>query len=163
MSQVLRYLEEVKRMRDPSSEAFVLEHGRLFTTLRAEQPKPGTPKQCYYNAARMVRRSKGQLIFVEGYALAMIPLPHAWCIDLEGQVVETTWRPTWRPLPGDTARVDYYGIPFSTDYLVRSIKRWGQYSLLDNWRNNWPVQHSPRSKWIHPAYDTPHKEVQSVK
>ena len=50
---------------------------------------------------------------MEGYAInrwvARHPVAHAWCIDLEGFVVDTTW----------DEGMDYFGVPFRMQYVRR--------------------------------------------
>lgn len=130
----------------PSMEGFVLEHGQQFNTMAPKQPRLGTPKECYRNAALLSMR-KPDLIYVEGYALGVFPVLHAWCVDKEGLIHECTWRPELRTTD------DYYGIPFSRRFLSRSLVKWQHYGLLDNWRGRFPVQHTPRSDWIHKDYE----------
>lgn len=128
-----------------TTPAFVLENGYQFPTMAPEQPKAGMLKACYMNAARLAMRRK-DLIYVEGYAAGIIPVMHAWCIDQEGRVLETTWPPALQ------RSHDYYGIPFCTAYLRKRLQVQEHYGLLDQPDHNWPVQNFPREVWIHPAY-----------
>ena len=124
---------------------FVLEHGMQWTTMAPKQPKRGVLRGCYMNAANLALARK-DVIYVEGYAAGIIPVMHAWCVDAQGQVLEPTWPPAlWKG-------ADYFGIPFSREFLKQRLMTQEYYGLLDNPTEGWPVQTSPRGVWIHPNY-----------
>ncbi len=129
----------------PTPQSFVLEHGMQFPTMAPKQPKLGRLKACYKNAAQLAMNSK-DVIYVEGFAAGIIPVMHAWCIDLEGRVLEPTWTHALQ------AKRDYFGIPFNLQFLMRQLAVQEYYGLLDQPRHGWPVQSSPREEWIHPNY-----------
>lgn len=62
-----------------------------------------TPKACFANAQYMSQLSERGLRYVEGYAVCIIPVHHAWCVDENDNVVEVTWKE-----PG----VAYFGLEF---------------------------------------------------
>jgi hypothetical protein len=52
---------------------------------------PGELKQRFRNAAHLALDT--DLVYVEGYALSLIPVEHAWCVDpATGVVVDPTCR-----------------------------------------------------------------------
>ena len=67
------------------------------------------------------------LEYAEGCAVvgSKIPVLHAWNVDAEGYVIDTTWEPV-----GSI----YFGI-----ILPRSIVELAQTSVLDDFESGWPV------------------------
>lgn len=124
---------------------FVSQHGRTWTP--GTKPKGiewGRIKNCYQNAAELVLYdNRRELIYVEGYAAGIIPVMHAWCVTPEGVVVDNTWR---------TPGTDYFGIPFSREYLRESLLTHEVYGLIDLWKCRWPLLSLPRERWIHPLW-----------
>ena len=87
------------------------------------------PKYCYYNAYTLAKASKGEIIYVEGFAaLSNMPIcvPHAWgIIQKTQQVVDPTWRflidessPNIENLYGY-----YYGVPLPLE-IVEKVYQW---------------------------------------
>lgn len=95
----------------------------------AWQDLPGTPKACFQNATLAALSHPDQLVYVEGYAVSAtlpIPLPHAWLVDGEGNVIDPTW-------PDGS---EYFGIRFSSDELSEVMLVTRQYGILDTlWYN----------------------------
>jgi len=98
-----------------SYEEFFLKHGRLFTprSFPSKYRKwRGKPKACLYNAVELAL-SFPKLDYVEGYALPAkglpLPIPHSWCVDDEGKVVD----PTWHKVVG----LEYFGLAFDKGLL----------------------------------------------
>jgi hypothetical protein len=55
---------------------------------------------------------------------------HAWCIDPEGFVVDTTW----------DEGMDYFGVPFRIEYVRRiADARKEDYCLIDNKEMGFPL------------------------
>src|ERR1035438_7217539 len=71
--------------------------------------------------------------YVEGYAInpwvARHPVAHAWCVDPEGFVVDTTW----------DEGVDYFGVPFRMEYVRRRADARKDYGLIDNEEMGFPL------------------------
>jgi len=97
----------------------VLKHGRIWT-IAEKQPSRMTPKQCFENAYLFSNESH---IYCEGWAVpSNIPLPiwHAWCLNLEGEVLELTWE-----APG----LAYIGIPAQQEWLIDQICEYREYGI----------------------------------
>jgi len=97
---------------------YILQHGQFWTP----QPLPagirkGQPKSCYQNAQRLAARHSDYR-YVEGvaYGACVIPVDHAWCVDMEGNVVDNT--PIWAAQNGEG--VAYFGAPFN----IKDVKAW---------------------------------------
>ena len=77
-----------------SLEEVVLDHGDYFQPRALPRHYEYDPiGTCFASAARSALTTPG-LHYVEGFALCRtLPvLGHAWCIDAQGHVVDTTWR-----------------------------------------------------------------------
>ena len=151
MNQAVQYLEQVKTLmadKKPNVASFLLEHGREW------EPSPlpikfkrGVIKQCYKNAAQMALKFK-ELTYVEGYANNIIPVSHAWCVDLAGRVIDNTW--------DNPEQQEYFGIPFKTEFLRKFLLQAKDYSLLDQWRLGYPIQMGkhPKTEWFNDRFKT---------
>lgn len=120
VTSVRQYLELTAEMSAVSR--FLLRNGRRWGVGPDTYDGPrGRRGQCYKNAALMALERR-ELTYVEGLATVVgVPLSHAWLVDGEGQVIDPTW--------GDGA--GYFGVAFSTEYLLRCITKNGRYGLLD--------------------------------
>ena len=105
---------------------FVLREGRFFDP----QPRPDSITlrhigECFRNT--FLTMMKTGLQYAEGYAVVgnKIPVLHAWNVDAEGAMVDTTWEPV-----GSI----YFGIIFPS-----SIVRGAKTSVLDDWESGWPL------------------------
>lgn len=87
--------------------------------------KPGTlvhwphsvKQACFRNAAMYAIDHK--LRYVEGYAVSIIPVHHAWCADKDDNVIEVTW---------DKVGTGYFGVEFPPMKVTKG-------SVLFNYRN----------------------------
>lgn len=132
-----------------STSHFVLKNGRAW------KPAPlpstvdkGEPGLCFMNAAKLAMDSSG-LIYCEGYGLSLIPVPHAWCVDLEGNVVD----PTWANLDFDQGR-EYFGIAINHKYLIAALLDNKRYGLIDAWQSHWPMLYDKPELWRHPIMES---------
>ena len=103
---------------------FILHEGRFWTPspLPSKIPK-GKAKQCFNNAHDLAL--KRGLTYVEGYAMRIIPIEHAWCVDPKtGEVIDNTW--------SDPETASYFGVPFKTDFVTDTVVHQGYYGILGN-------------------------------
>ena len=106
-------------------QRFVLRNGTAGTW----QPLPdgmqmGEQKQCFMNAAQLTLHAG--LRYVEGFCyVARLPIPihHAWNLDEDGRVIDTTLR--------DGAGTQYFGVEFDAATLADELLRNRIYGLLD--------------------------------
>jgi hypothetical protein len=109
--------------------AFLIDHAREFEpdarTFKGRRMRPG---YCFENATKMAMR-RPELTYVEGYVNVLIPTHHAWLMRPDGSIIDPTLNPVGlyleRPIDG------YFGVPFSTEYLIASVIRNTVYGLLD--------------------------------
>lgn len=126
-----------------SSCQFILDNGVVGLVNSQSFPRLGKMKQCFRNALELAISS--DLIYCEGYAFgAVIPVLHAWCLDLNGNVIDPTWE----------SGKEYVGVPFDTDYVVAFTDKYAVYdSVIENWRGHWPLLMNPDfQKTFHPEH-----------
>lgn len=124
---------------------FVVGAGRLYTERRFDHPyERGAQGACYRNAFELAI-AHPELTYCEGRALSMgaIPIEHAWCVDAEGKVVDTTWT-----APDDC----YYGVCFDTAWLIRWIEGRKHYGVLAEFFPQELADHAP-TDFLHQATD----------
>lgn len=85
------------------------------------------PKMCYVNAYLLADRHPERFSYVEGYAIAIIPVQHAWCMDRQGHVIDPT--PHWGK------GKDYFGIEFSLPTLHAIQRITHGYGALAHWEH----------------------------
>ena len=111
----------------------VVRHGRAYTI----QPLPRgrwsrEPQACYANALHSAMARKW--VYVEGFAIpkpGSLAVLHAWVTNPNKSGVAHD--PTWR------AGREYFGIPFSLDYVLRMYEKTGHPGVLDIWELGWPL------------------------
>ncbi len=139
----------------------LLQHGREFNSKPFPKGTPlrGGPKACFHNAGLLALGWPEKYLYCEGYATGIIPVHHAWVLDLEdGLVVDNTWTgeageeiSTGRPTRG----TQYFGIAFNREYLQLVVDRGHELSLLDQWQAGWPLlQGGPLGDAIEDAIDS---------
>jgi hypothetical protein len=129
-------------------EDFVLRHGRRWQ-LR-DLPKgveAGRIRECFKNASDLALNDDAY-VYCEGYATGYIlPVQHAWCLDRNGAVVDTTWVER----SPDSGEPEYIGVAVRTDYLREQVLKAATYEGvidLPNWR--YPILTTPLRRWRHP-------------
>lgn len=130
---------------------FGLVHGKPMTPVpnaRDYAPK-GEPRQCYMNSTLLAFESR-RFIYCEGWALSVIPIPHAWnLIQIRGKwyVVDSTWKEPSK---------EYFGVAFKTAYLKEAMRKQKYYGLIDAFCSGWPLlqlKPSQDGKWKHRVMD----------
>lgn len=132
MSEVANYLKTIADMvvdtplvrndwKYSSYEALVLDQGRLWGP-EVEVRVSGPIKECFTNAWHDAN-NHGWL-YIEGYAdSGIIPVQHAWCVDENGTVIETTW---------EKAGQEYLGVALDTDWVAKVSVETGYWGILGN-------------------------------
>ena len=108
---------------------FVMRNGKVFDKIEPWPGKHMTPKECYTNATQVVlgasiHRPDGDLEYVEGYAMRndiMFPFQHAWVLVDGERVLDPTLR--------DPHNYQYFGVPFSPEFLYEETMKNGYYGL----------------------------------
>jgi hypothetical protein len=123
-----------------SSGKLLLEYGHEFVgTSMAELAGRDMPRQCFSNAKNLLitqlKKGNDRLRYAEGYACSGslgIPLPiqHAWLVDEDGSVVDSTWSYSEQSL--------YFGITFQNEYVLEAYEN-KVASLLDNRLDQWAL------------------------
>lgn len=127
----------------PEEQDYILEVVRRY---RKRMPR----RECYSNSQMILLLAdfERRLTYVEGFALALIPLMHGW-LDLNGKVIDVTLRHKPRRnrsalrdrVLGDwTDERQYHGVRLSTEYVRRKIvEREASGTLIDDWGQHWPL------------------------
>jgi len=124
------FLENVDKISDGRSiESIVLRKGTAWLTPKIARPKgirKGHYKMCFMNAFRLAETHRDEgWYYVEGLAISdntPIPLQHAWVINADGQLIETTWQNVGKA---------YYGILLDWDFIYRVMLETKTYGVLD--------------------------------
>src|SRR5262245_25324330 len=126
----LRMISElIKQPPEPylyNAPDFLLKYGRNFTvTPRTFSGSRMKIKACYRNCAILATRNS-KLTYVEGMFFYIgLAIEHAWVVDPMGNVID----PTIRNKDGQVVD-QYFGVPFSTEYLIRRMLKTGCYGGL---------------------------------
>jgi len=138
---ILNYLSNIAKMKKGFGkkselkyvgiEDLVLQHGihcKPFTF--PANYERGKLKECYNNALDLAL-AHPNLTYVEGYAMGVIPTPHAWCVDSQLNVYDPTWKADYGQR--------YFGIPFKTRFVLDTVMAKGTYGVLENWEQKFPL------------------------
>lgn len=120
----------------------VLREGRDYETVLRDSEhghEPDAPRECFRNAA-MLSAMHSELSYVEGYASFGLgfAVMHAWCVDGEGRVVDTTWATPEMERLGDGVP-EYRGIELPGRLVYRAVRVTGVYGVFDDYRNGFPA------------------------
>jgi len=122
-------------------EDFILREGRFFTPCPGSADSRGVAtEEPFFNS--LANAAAKQLPYVEGYAVQetpSIPVLHAWNSDDDFFAVDTTWNPTG---------VAYFGVVIPHGRAFEASYREGTSSVINNWRQHWPLLQRPWSKTV---------------
>ena len=130
------YLGMVAKIQPTGMDAFIKKYGRKYDVDHATyKGKRGTQKQCFMNAGRLAIANPN-LTYVEGYIMFMgIPIHHAWCVTKNNTVVDPT-------LKNNDDLTVYFGVPFKTDYLNKTILKTKYWGIFDYRNRDLYSEHS---------------------
>lgn len=147
LAEITGYLRQIAEMESMTRAfaTFTLEHGREWESQELPFGYPaGVPRGCFGNSQKILfsKAAKHEdLVYVEGYACSgslgfPFPTAHAWLVDPEGRVVDTTWE--------DPAISTYFGVPFNPEYVARTVRSaGGACSMIDNFNDRWELVRNP--------------------
>lgn len=122
-----------------SAESFMLRHGREWPVgtpdAKISRRVKVNPQQCFDNAFKLAKDSRGTLRYVEGYACGVLPIHHAWCVDANGVVADLTSDRFWTGPKGH----DYFGVVFNLDFVAAYRSSRCQ-SMFWNFSRNWALE-----------------------
>lgn len=124
-----------------SVEDFVLRNGKAWPV--SQRPvclKIGPLGECFRTSASYALRWPDLYIYCEGFACGSLPVMHAWLLDDQGRVIETTWR---------DRGVDYFGIALRPEYLEERLCEQKSYGLIDQPTERWPMLRARPEAWRH--------------
>lgn len=139
MNATKLYLESVCKIRQGQKaigdytclEHFILENGHEFKSGPKSRPrsiKKMKDRYCFQNCYELSLERRN-LQYAEGFAVAVIPTIHAWCINKRSKVIDPTW---------DNGQ-DYIGVIIPRQLMVGTALTRGSYGVLDNWEQHWPL------------------------
>lgn len=120
---ILKYLQMISSYGNNNrAEKLTLKYGQPFATPAQARPvgmKKMKDHECFRNAYLASMEHGWQ--YVEGFAMTIVPLHHGWCVDRDGNVIETTWAS-----PGTA----YYGIAIPHPILDAALVEQKYYGVL---------------------------------
>ncbi len=148
IDSIKNFLEIMRRLRSGipvtgyyyrGQEDFILQHGQGFAPRKPKGYRWRKARNCFGNTHKLVMYDP-TLRYVEGYGLTGlgIPLEHAWAIDEDNQVIDTTWR--WND---GSPPEGYFGVIYPTQLVNQIILRKKCYGVLDDPYNRYPLLREP--------------------
>ncbi len=132
-TEILEYLAMYRNLEASHSHPeyrfakMLLERGSFYTFAHIPIGYPiGTPGNCFADAAKLATDHR-DLAYVEGYALGIIPTHHAWCVNNDGIVIDTSWASL---APVLDKQPSYFGIIVDTGTLLRQTFRQGSWGYF---------------------------------
>lgn len=120
----------------PGSYKILRDHGTWERKESQPEAGIGVAKGCFHNAHT---QAKTGLELCVGFAFKdsmPFPIAHAWNLDAEGSVMDTT--PNW------TQGAWYFGVPVPLALWEKVTQGAGFADILDNWSNN----HDDEEHWV---------------
>jgi hypothetical protein len=152
LEEVLRWeVEQRKRLSASKGRHYVsmgdlvLREGRRMEFGRKELFGP--ERHCFENSLNYALANFAT--YCEGYVLGPggFPIHHAWALDADGKVIETTLRAVcWIDDTAERVEAvpDYFGIAFDMLWLAGHITRvGGHFTILDDWRQDYAMLDEP--------------------
>lgn len=121
---------------------FLQRHGEEFACAPCPRHLYMRPGFCYGNAIMLA--TMAGLPYVEGFAVPredMPAVPHAWNLDAEGRVVDSTWA-LGEDAGAPADRRAYLGVRFAVRRADEATWE-GDSCVLDDWKRRWPVLREP--------------------
>lgn len=87
--------------------------------------------QCFKNAFHLADRDSS-LRYVEGWAMSVIPMEHAWCVDKYGNVIDNTWDKKFKLLEKPYPQ-DYFGVVLSQETLYKIMLETKVFGVFGSW------------------------------
>ena len=126
INSLKEYLEHIAKFTDGKSvEVVVLKHGQQFSIPEVVRPKwmkRGKKRQCYANSYRISTTTSWK--YVEGFSVNKhgIPIQHAWVVNNENVIAETTL---------EKLEDEYYGIIIDENYIHKAMIESGVFGVQD--------------------------------
>ena len=123
---LLQYMDAIKEIAPISLPGLIRDKGQLFRAAKLPKSvRKMASGECFRNSFHLMLENPG-LIYVEGYGNSIIPTLHAWCIDVNGNVVDATWE--------GPEQCAYYGIPFRREFVIEETIKLKVYGLLSDYK-----------------------------
>jgi hypothetical protein len=155
---VMLYLRSARMLEPSKTEGFhysgpcdfLIQHARFWTVQSyPSNLRPMVPQQCFDNAYRMARKYGWR--YVEGYALGILPVHHAWVVDHDDRVIDPTWATISRKIrteakPFGGIGTSYCGVSIPLD-VVRDYRIVSDRSMLCSvlacWQKDYAIYREP--------------------
>ena len=98
---------------------------------------------------KLVRKFPNDLTYAEGFAASLFEGQirphfglHAWAVTREGEAIDPTW----------PHGVEYFGVVFDLDYVLKTVTRREEYGVIDNYQEDFPLLAGAHTGW-RPEWD----------